>query len=187
MISYLARNAYRQRNVFVYPPQAQLVCDSYSVGETSVLGGGTCGINGNTKLFEADQSSTTCDGGNIEGMWAGMFPTKTTLVGDNALLYQVYFNDAIVQSQLTTITKDKSGQLHRTRSAQGFDPITQRSNSMSYYRERKVTKDVFYAEFSHAVTACNIRVEDLCKADPNSTEIGSLQNCINHLENSFLL
>ena len=152
-----------------------------------MIGGGTCGVNGNTKLFEADQSSTTCDGGNIEGLYAGMFPTKTTLIGDSALLYQVWYNEALVQSQLTTFTKSPSGQMHRTRSAQGFDPMTQQSNSMSYYRERKVSKDVFYAEFIHATTAYNIRVEDLCKADPNSTEVGSLENCIDHLENSFLL
>lgn len=181
------RNAYRQRNVFVYPPQAQSVCESYTTGETSVLGGGTCGINGNTKLYEADQSSTTCDGGNIEGLYAGMFPTKTTLIGDNALLYQVYYNEAVVQSQLTTITKDASGQMYRTRSAQGFDPMTQQSNSMSYYRERKVSKEVFYSELSHAIATWNVRVDDLCKADPNSTEVGSLENCVNHLENSFLL
>lgn len=183
----LVRNAYRQRNVFVYPPQAQSVCNSYSVGETSTLGSGTCGINGNTKIFEADQRSTTCDGGNIEGVWAGMFPTKTTLIGDNALLYQVYYNEALVQSQLTTITEDASGKMYRTRSAQGFDPMSQRSNSMSYYRERKVSKDVFYAEFSHAITTNNIKVDDLCKVDPNSTEVGSFEKCVDHLEGSFLL
>lgn len=144
-------------------------------------------MNGNTKLFEADQSSATCDGGNIEGLYAGMFPTKTTLLGDNALLYQVWYNDAVVQSQLTTFTKSPSGQMYRTRSAQGFDPMTQKSNSMSYYRERKVSKDEFYQEFNNATKAYNIRMEDLCKADPNSTELGSLQNCIDHLENSFLL
>jgi hypothetical protein len=181
-------NAYRQRNVFVYPPQTQAVCDSYSTGDTTVIGSGTCGVNGNTKLFEADQSSTTCDGGNIEGLYAGMFPTKTTLVGNNALLYQVFYDKAIVQSQLTTITEDSSGEAnYRTRSAQGFDPMTQRSNSMSYYRERKVSKEVFYEELSHAISAYNVNMEDLCKADPNSTEVGSIEKCINHLENSFLL
>jgi hypothetical protein len=153
-----------------------------------VIGSGTCGVNGNTKLFEADQSSTTCDGGNIEGLYAGMFPTKTTLVGNNALLYQVFYDKAIVQSQLTTITEDSSGEAnYRTRSAQGFDPMTQRSNSMSYYRERKVSKEVFYEELSHAISAYNVNMEDLCKADPNSTEVGSIEKCINHLENSFLL
>ena len=116
-----------------------------------------------------------------------MFPTKTTLIGKDALLYQVYFNEALVQSQLTTITKGASGKVYRTRSAQGFDPITQVTTSSSYYRERKVTKEDFYAEFSQAIVSYNIKVEDLCKTDPTSQEIGSMEKCIEHLEYSFLL
>ena len=171
--------------MFLYPPQTQSVCDAYSTGDTRVLGTGQCGVNGNTKLYEADQSCTTCDNGNIEGLYSGMFPTKTSLIGDSALLYQVWYNDAVVQSQLTTITSDSSGQMYRTRSAQGFDPMTQQSNSMSYYREKKVSKAIFYEELNQAIELYHIRVDDLCKADPNSTEIGSLENCVSHLENSF--
>ena len=109
-------------------------------------------------------------------------------MGDNTLLYQVFYNDAMVQSQLTTFTRDSSGQMFRTRSAQGFDPMTQQSNSMSYYRERKVSKDEFYAEFIDAVASSNVKVEDLCKKDPTSTEdVGSFEKCVRHLEESFRL
>jgi len=57
------------------------------------VGSGTCGVNGNTKLFEADQSGSSCDG-SIAGPY-GEAPfnvdTFTTLVGkENAVLYQVY-------------------------------------------------------------------------------------------------
>ncbi|KAL3801232.1 hypothetical protein HJC23_012632 [Cyclotella cryptica] len=180
------RNAYRQRNVFIYPPQLRAVCDAYPADVTTVIGRGTCGINGNTKLFSADQNATDCDGGNIDGLYAGLYPTKTTLIGKRTLLYQVWYNDSLIQSQLTTITKD-SGQTYRTRTAQGFDHMTQLSNSVSYYRERKVTKDVFYTQFSLSIVSNNIRVQDLCKMDPTSEEVGSIEKCVEHLENSFVL
>jgi ribulose 1,5-bisphosphate synthetase/thiazole synthase len=69
------------------------ICDSYTEDDVAVVGSGTCGVNGNTKLFAADQSATTCDGGNIGGL---------------------YFNKAMIQSQLTTITEDATGQIYRT-------------------------------------------------------------------------
>ena len=151
-----------------------------------MIGSGTCGINGNTKLFSADQNATGCDGGNIDGLYAGLYPTKTTLIGKRTLLYQVWYSEALIQSQLTTITKD-SGQTYRTRTAQGFDPMTQLSNSVSYYRERKVTKDVFYTQFSQAIVSNNIKVEDMSKVDPASTEIGTIEKFVQNLENSFVL
>jgi len=83
--------AYRQRNVFLYPPQASALCGS---DESSVIGEGECGTNGNSKVFEADQAATTCDvhmPGAIEGPYGSLTYTYTSLIGqDNSLLYQVY-------------------------------------------------------------------------------------------------
>ena len=87
-------NAYRQRNVFMYPPADADGCEDAS----SVVGAGVCGRNGNTKIFEADQAATTCDParpGAIEGPYGSLTQTYTTLVGeDNSLLYQVYLTAA---------------------------------------------------------------------------------------------
>jgi hypothetical protein len=173
----------------LYPPQKHEVCDSYGENDLKVVGNGTCGINGNTKIFFADQNATTCDNGNIEGLYAGLYPTTTQLIGTNALLYQVLFNGALIQSQLTTITSDTSGQTYRTRTAQGFNFMTQLSNSCSYYRERKVTKEEFYNEFHVAVQNITAFSEgELCKTDPSDgSELGGMDKCINHLESSFSL
>jgi len=209
------RNKYRQRNVFLYPPQDTDICDTLTT--TKVVGDGTCGVHGNTKIFEADQAATKCDGGNIEGPFISVVPTYTytTLIGkDNAVLYQVYMpagfypfgfvnitlpEDRIFQSQLTTITKSMDGsQVYRTRTAQGFDAFgfggtAGVSNYASYYRERKVTKEEFYEEFENAKAAYNIRDEDLCKWDGNNNDAlgegvdGSMAACEAHLEESFEL
>lgn len=203
-------NKYRQRNVFLYPPEPAAECSSLSPPD-NVVGNGTCGVNGNTKIFEADQAANECDDGNISGPYgSGMFMTDTytTLVGqDNAVLYQVYvpasttsvlFGESeprLLQSQLTTITKSPSGEIRRTRSAQGFNAFsfdgTQHiTNSMSYYRERKVTKEEFYAAFIDAQSRYNILDADLCKWDNNGADVmgggdGSMDACIAHLEESF--
>ncbi|OEU23034.1 hypothetical protein FRACYDRAFT_259284 [Fragilariopsis cylindrus CCMP1102] len=145
----ISGNAYRQRNVFLYPKLDSAVCNDYVTNNAtiSVVGDGTCGINGNTKVFEADQIATTCSDGGIEGPYQGL-STYTQLVGsDNALLYQVFFpsallnkygvpatEDRLYQSQLTTITENPStGQMYRTRTAQGFNVITGETSFASYY------------------------------------------------------
>ena len=120
--------SYRQRNVFLYPPQDTSICELVN---NSTIGDGECGINGNTKIFEADQTAGACSTeGTIEGPYQGYFNTKTELIGrENALLYQVFLNGAIFglskdllyQSQLTTITKAADGSTRRTRTAQGFE------------------------------------------------------------------
>lgn len=200
-------NSYRQRNVFLYPPQDKSKC----VGdEGEVVGDGECGVNGNTKVFKADQSAITCpedygSGGDIAGLYqSGFFslPTTTELVGkDNALLYQVFIpgsmtgkeEDELLQSQLTTITKGPDGRIYRTRTAQGFDTFGNigQTSSTSYYRERKVTKDEFYNAFYAVIKEYNIREEDLCMWDSNNNAIPditpSLQTCEDHLEESFAL
>jgi len=45
------RNAYRQGNVFFYPPQDSSMCNVTN----PVVGDGECGTNGNTKLFQAGE------------------------------------------------------------------------------------------------------------------------------------
>ena len=207
-------NKYRQRNVFLYPPQDATKCDNL---QPNSVGDGVCGINGNTKIFEADQAATKCDNGNIEGPFISVVPTYTytTLIGDdNAVLYQVYMpagpynfgtftielpEDRVFQSQLTTITKSMDGsQIYRTRTAQGFDSFgfsgkAGASDYASYYREKKVSKEDFYEQFESAKAAYNIRDEDMCKWDGNNVDVlgdgvdGSIDACVDHLEASFLL
>ena len=131
-----------------------------------------------------------------------MLPTKTELVGrDNALLYQVFIpgamlgkeKDILLQSQLTTITESPSGQVYRTRTAQSFDAFVKvgETTSASYYRERKVDKDEFYATLDDTIVEYNIRNEDLCVWDSNNNAIanvtGSFGACEDHLEQSFTL
>jgi len=199
-------NSYRQRNMFLYPPQVSSMCGV----ENAVVGSGECGRHGNTKVFQADQSATTCSsnevlGGDIEGPYIqGNFvlPTKTELVGqDNALLYQVFVpgdilgktEDVLLQSQLTTITKGPDGQIYRTRTAQSFDAFVNvgSSTSASYYRERRVTQTEFYAGLESAIADYNIQAEDLCAWDSNNNPIanvtGSLDTCKDYLEQSFAL
>jgi hypothetical protein len=191
------RNAYRQRNVFFYPPQFEPKCKN----NNSTQGVGTCGVNGNTKTFSADQQDTACStnpalGGDIEGPFADVFETTTELVGaDNALLYQVFLHGALFQSQLTTLTVDgETGQVRRTRSAQGFASGVPRS--MSFYRERKVDEATFYAAMEATIEEYNILESDVCTwkdnptFDPPITGTGlepGTGGCMAHLEDSFEL
>lgn len=197
----ISGNKYRQRNVFLYPPAETSTCDE---NDPNVVGTGTCGVNGNSKIFEADQAASTCtENGEIEGPYAGVFTTKTELVGaDNALVYQVilpagdngYFTtteDRVYQSQLTTISSDSTN-TYRTRTAQGFDAFNPvdfgKSNYASYYRERRVTEDEFMQSLTDAISEYNILDEDLCKWDGSGNEVlsvGSLDACKLHLDESF--
>ncbi len=158
----------------------------------------------------ADQSTTTCSmneelGGDIAGLYqSGPFslPTKTELVGKgNALLYQVFVpgfmfglaDDILLQSQLTTITTTPTGQVYRTRTAQGFDAFVNvgTTTSASYYRERRVNGTEFYTELQNTIAAYNILTEDLCVWDgsgnPVANVTGSFDACFAHLETSFEL
>ena len=199
-------NAYRQRNVFMYPPQNITNCPfANSTGKkdgSSPVGVGVCGVNGNMKIFEADQSATTCSTnpelkGDIEGPYGSMQYTYTELVGkNNSLLYQVwmtkaslnyyegailknaygrctggpyvfdcgYTEDRLMQSQLTTLTQLPDGTWLRTRTAQGFDAFgaVGAPTYASYYRERKVSKEVFWAEFNATKASYNILESDEC-------------------------
>merc|ERR1719343_596280 len=84
----------------MYPPQDVSQCPfPNSTGTqdgSSPVGVGVCGANGNMKVFEADQSATTCSTnpelkGDIEGPYGSLQYTYTELVGkNNSLLYQVF-------------------------------------------------------------------------------------------------
>ena len=188
--------AYRQRNVFLYPPQPDpTVCSRLN---PNVVGDGTCGVNGNSLVFVADQSADTCSDGSIGGPFESfdlIFDTQTELVGaDNALLYQVFapeipFGGRLFQSQLTTLTG--ANDTIRTRSAQQFDGFggTELPVSMSFYRETKVTEEEFYTAFNNTIEEYKILDSDLCSltlgAVPYLNYTASYEQCIDHLNQSF--
>mmetsp|Transcript_38541 Transcript_38541/g.80769 ORF Transcript_38541/g.80769 Transcript_38541/m.80769 type:complete len:326 (+) Transcript_38541:135-1112(+) len=188
----IAGGSYRQRNVFLYPPQTAEACANLN----STTGDGICGVNGNTRLFEADQSTngSSCDG-TIEGTFpAGFgteFDTKTTLVGeDNALLYQVFYQGNLFQSQLTTL----SGNGRRTRSAHGFnsfDPTNGKSipTYCSFYRERRVDRDEFYATLNETRIEYGILDADFCTRNNLGVlldgVVGGFDACTDHLDESL--
>eukprot|EP00965_Chrysotila_dentata_P254054 6211745-Pleurochrysis_carterae.AAC.1 len=174
-------NAYRQRNVFMYPPQTEALCET----NNSTIGNGICGVNGNMKLFEADQQATTCEPlGAIEGPYGTLTYTYTRLIGlDNALHYLVYLTEAaqnffagsvlqlpqcvqsgfswecgirgdkLLQSQLTTLSETADGTPIRVRTAQGFNAFGDGTpNSASFYRERRVTREEFYTVLNQTIS-----------------------------------
>lgn len=191
------RNAYRQRNVFFYPPQT---ADTCAATGNAVYGSGTCGVNGNTKIFSADQAATTCNtnpelAGDVSGPYQGVFETTTELVGaDNALLYQVFLAGALFQSQLTTLTFDTTtNTTRRTRTAQSF--FNGLPSAASYYRERKVDGTTFYAEMAKTIADYNILESDTCTWVDNPARVPpvidtgyvGIDGCKTHLEQSFAL
>lgn len=232
-------NKYRQRNVFMYPPQVAAECPfANSTGRqdgSSPVGVGECGVNGNMKVFEADQFATTCSSnpelkGNIEGPYGSLQYTYTELIGqNNSLLYQVFMTkaalnyyeaivlgnpysrcaetspynwdcgytaDRLMQSQLTTLTQLPDGTWLRTRTAQGFDAFGRvgAPTYASYYRERKVTEEVFWAEFNATMISYNILESDMCawgNGESGGTVASGLtpgfSSCKTHLEESFAL
>mgnify|MGYP000193751330 CR=1 FL=1 len=169
-----------------------------------MVGDGTCGENGNSLVFFADQEATTCSrnpelAGDVNGPFISPFgdlPTFTSLVGaDNALLYQVYFPPYAnpIQSQLTTLTKGiGSDEFNiRTRTAQGLNFVTGGQDYASFYRERKVSKEDFYTELQSAITEYNILDSDLCHLDggngrnPVVGYTAGYEQCVEHLETNF--
>ena len=82
-------NRYSQRNIFMYPPQDPTVCNGGNdaqgaAGTNATQGEGVCGVNGNIKVFEADQEATTCDTkepGAIEGPYGSLSYTYSTMIG----------------------------------------------------------------------------------------------------------
>jgi hypothetical protein len=194
-------NAYRQRNVFLYPPANGEICSN---SDPNVVGNGACGTNGNSVVFFADQNATTCSdnpelAGDVNGPYYssyGPLDSTTELVGakPNALLYQVYVpgTENPLQSQLTTLTKSLGSDVYdiRTRTAQGFNFVTGEQTYASFYRERKVSEDVFYSEFNQTIIDYNILDTDLCYRDGNSKlpvqgYAPGYAQCVAHLQSSF--
>ena len=132
-----------------------------------------------------------------------IFDTKTELVGaDNALLYQVFAPEVaggkLFQSQLTTLTGEND--TIRTRSAQQFDalqidPLTFAplgiglQETMSFFRERKVSEEEFYTAFNNTIAEYNILDSDLCEKTLGGARYqnynASYDQCIDHLDQSF--
>ncbi|MCP4955112.1 MAG: hypothetical protein GY919_05750 [Photobacterium aquimaris] len=164
-------NTIKQRNVFLYPPKKAELCDE----TTMALGNGICGINGNEKIFSADQKATDCDG-NLSGPFEsfGMtLDTNTTLIGDDTVLYQVRMPDGgIMQNQLTTLPPNDT----RVRTAQGF--FNGNPTYASYYRERKVTEAEFFQLLAAARAEYNILETDYCGYD--NTNQPSQTTCDDH-------
>ena len=168
-------NAIRQRNVFLYPPKLAEEC----IGEDGeVIGDGTCGVNGNEKVFSADQSAVDCDG-NLAGpfMAYGMeMSTETTLMGDDTVLYQVRMLDgSLMQNQLTSLPGNDT----RVRTAQGF--YMGNATYASYYRERRVSEMEFFWLLAQAREDYNILESDYCGYD--SAGQATEKSCEEHFQN----
>ena len=191
--------------MFLYPNLPEEICETKT---PNVIGDGMCGANGNTKVFFADQTATTCDSGDLEGDYGSYFKTTTDLIGPgNAVLYQVFLKagifginsppqDCLYQSQLTTFTRNIDGKLYRTRTAQGFHcfvpSLVGQTTFASYYREHKVEKDVFYKELEESLLAYNILQSDMCAWKDGATGgvvpsgyTPGVDGCKEHLEQSF--
>ena len=81
-------------NTFLYPPQTATRCTE---NNATFVDDETCGTMGTANLFQADQTTEYCnqkEGGRISGPdsknWNGTYPTITTLIGTQAVLYQVW-------------------------------------------------------------------------------------------------
>mmetsp|Transcript_25327 Transcript_25327/g.50447 ORF Transcript_25327/g.50447 Transcript_25327/m.50447 type:complete len:409 (+) Transcript_25327:127-1353(+) len=207
-------NEYRQRNVFVYRPLPIEECGEYDGNITNMFHG-TCGMNGNIKLFEANQAVTNCSesaDGSISGPYQGVFETKSELIGnDDTVLYQVTLNkdafgpgmppnDCLFQSQLTTITHSNDGeQVYRTRSAQAFECVNPATygqpKSLSFYRERKVDQEELITEMEATIAEFNVTEGDVCAwktSAASGTAVPSryydnpgITSCLLHLNQTF--
>ena len=145
-------------NTFLYPPQTATRC-----AENNATFHGTCGTMGAAKLFQADQTTEYCnqeDGGRISGPY-GADSTITTLIGTQAVLYQMWSVDAggdsvLYQSQMTTITHSADGQIRRTRTAQFFDKDSGEAAQFSFYRELKVDSLFFWTQFNETMVEYDV-------------------------------
>ena len=89
---------------------------------------------------------------------------KTSLIGDDSVLYQVRLHEdgPLLQNQLTSLPGDGT----KVRTTQGFDVFTSDDTpSLSYagyYRERKVSREEFYTVLADTRKEFDIRREDYC-------------------------
>ena len=155
----LEGNSLRQRNVFVYPPSAD--CDE----DPTVSGEGECGVNGNERIFSADQSASDCDG-NLAGPYVTFgltVDTTTTVLGDDTVVYSVklpaHLGAGFNQNQLTTLP----GNGVRVRTAQGFSFGAEQPEYASYYREYKLAnRTEWLAKLAEVRAANGILDSDHC-------------------------
>lgn len=163
----LVGNSLKQRNVFVYPPSQKCAADNSTSGE------GVCGVNGNEKVFSADQSASDCDG-NLAGPYPyGPFTldTTTTLFGDDTIVYQVKLPAALgggfTQNQLTTLP----GNDVRVRTAQGF--YMGAPTYASFYREyRLADKAAWLTKLAEIRGEAGVLPSDECGFDSRSAPSG---------------
>jgi len=166
-------NAIVQRNVFLYPPQEASLCSS---GD-DVIGNGTCGDNGNEKVFDAAQSASDCDG-SLSGPYEAfgmVMDTQTTIISDDTVLYQVRLEDgSLTQNQLTSLPTENN----RIRTAQGI--FMSNPTYASFYRETKVSEEEFYQQLEQARSDYNILLEDNCAWDSSGVATGI--SCEQHFD-----
>jgi hypothetical protein len=169
----------RQRNVFLYGPQDSEDCTGEldeDGNPTDVVGDGACGINGNEKIFSADQQTADCAGGLAGPYVQGPYTlhTETQILGDDAVVYQVrlFPGGPLLQNQLTSLPGDDT----RVRTAQGFNPFLPEGlptwSYASFYRERKVSREEFYATLDATRADYSIRAEDYCGFDSSGAPSG---------------
>ena len=161
-----------QRNVFVYPPLPPAECAARSAaGLPTVVGGGTCGVHGNERVFEADQVAADCAGnmGGSGSFGPAQFQSTTTVVSPDTLLYRVQLpgevgEAGLLQNQLTTTTADGRW---RVRNAQSWAPTPDGPTlrSASFYRERRVSHEEWDARLAAARAAARVRRADYCAWD----------------------
>ena len=166
-------NHLKQRNVFIYPPASKEICLKLN---NTVIGNGKCGVNGNEKIFSADQYASDCHG-NLAGPYPfGSFilDTSTTIFGNDTVVYQVRFRKtdiptsgihipagAFNQNQLTSLTPNGI----RVRTAQPFN-VDQTSQAASYYREIRVARQKEFLKNLAAIRKeYNILPSDYCGWD----------------------
>ena len=177
-------NSLRQRNIFAYPPQPDPTKCTGAEGE--VKGNGICGVNGNEKIFSADQSASDCHG-SLAGPFVSPFgnaATYTQIIEPDTVIYKVVFDSPpfagnIMQNQMTTLSEDG---LQRVRAAQGFNVVTGAPSYLSFYRERKVSEAEFYQMLDDTRVEYYILPEDECGWD-GVTNAPSGTDCATHFAN----
>jgi hypothetical protein len=112
-------------------------------------------------------------------------------VGDNAILYQVYspdyaalgipsyapFSNKLIQSQLTTLP----GNGIRVRTAQGFNIVTGRPDSASYYREYRLKdENEWLLKLNEIRAIASIIPAEMCAYDSINNRISS-PDCHKHI------
>ncbi len=182
----------RQRNIFLYPPLPVEECAAMAAkNQPNVKGQGVCGVNGNEKIFSADQDASDCDG-NLAGPFPSnglILDTYTTVMGDDTVIYQVRYRETELslpglklslkagqfnQNQLTTLPGNDT----RVRTAQSFN-FDGTPQAASFYREVRVADQAaFVFKLAALRAAYNILPSDYCGWDSGNAP--SKTTCTEH-------